>query len=575
MKKTFSLDVESVDIQEINNGDFLKLKMYVISNGINRNRSEFVRESFESGMSTMYNKPILAYFNKKLNDTEEHNSELDMDDYGNVFYDYDYEGAEKPVGVVPESANIYIETIDNKDWIVIDSAYVWTEYNKRLTNLIKRQIKKKVSVEVEALKSHDDGEVEKITSWKFLGVTILGKAPTGEEIVEGIEGAKLILKDYADNDKGFSTYKTKFNFALNKKDILLKYGVKKEDDNLEFKSNSDYGTGESIKVNKSKDAVSNDSWGAVDKTKLRNTVLKASNYKSIVKSVYLDVQDGWEESPSEHLKYPVMQYKDGEFVYNANGLLSAQQYGEKYDKSIANKALSIRKKLGLLKKEETMKKFIEDAKSNGFVCLGLFGDKLAFAKEVVCSEDKEEMSAKEELSVFEVEKEKAEEYACDDSKDFAWDELTGKSVKMAEDDDDDDEEKKELAKKVESLEEEKKDMAAKIEESEKDKKEMAEKLEEKEKELTDIKMAKFKEDTDAILSDEDEDMDEKTHEELVKMREDGKFSSIEDFKKELAYRKYIKTETVKKNKKNKLDYSNMSNKTGASKKTLIDALDEI
>ena len=46
-------------------------------------------------------------------------------------------------------------------------------------------------------------------------------------------------------------------------------------------------------------------------------------------------------------------------------------------------------------------------------------------------------------------------------------------------------------------------------------------------------MAQFKEDTDAILADENEDMDEKTHEELVKMRDEGKFACVEDFAKEV------------------------------------------
>lgn len=595
MPKVFSMPVSKIDIEEINNGDFLKLKLYAISDTVNRNGSEFLREGFEESISTIYNKPILAYFNKGIDDTEEHNSRVDIDQYGDVFYDYDYDGAEKPVGVIPESAEIYVEQIDGKNWVVINSAYVWVEYNKRLIDVIKRQITKKVSVEIEAVDSWEEDGVEKIRVWKFLGITILGKDKYGNAIEEGIEGAHLVLDGY-ENSNTFNSYKSKFRFAMSSdkatysSEILERYGVTSDSSSETFAKQDEYGTGKPIRVDKSKGAVSNDSWGDVDKTSLRNTVLEARNYKTLVKSVYLDVQEGWEESPSEKLKYPVMQYKNGKFVYNAGGLLSAQQYGEKYDESIAKKALTIRKRLGLVKseKEEKMKKFIEAAKISGFAYLGLYNGKLAFAQECDC--DKEEMAEdKSELCLFEVDKELAENYSEDEE--FAWDEITGRSVDLTtrddgnktdyaeddedesdkhdddDDDKDDDEEKEELKKKVESLE--------------KEKCEMAQRCEAAEKELEEIRMAQFKEDTDAILADENEDMDEKTHEELVKMRDEGKFACVEDFAKEVAYRKYLASKEEKKEmskKEQKLSFGLSNNKTEHStskKNVLIDKLAKI
>lgn len=601
MPKVFSMPVSKIDIEEINNGDFLKLKLYAISDTVNRNGSEFLREGFEESIPTIYNKPILAYFNKKMDDAEEHNSRVDVDRYGDVFYDYDYDGAEKPVGVIPESAEIYVEQLDGKNWVVINSAYIWTEYNKRLIDVIKRQITKKVSVEIESVDSWEENGVEKIRIWKFLGITILGKDKFGNPIEEGIEGAKLVLDGY-ENSNTFNSYKSRFSFAMSSNkdsyysEILEKYGVMSKVENTVFAKQDEYGTGKPISVDKSKEAASNDSWGDVDKTTLRDTVLKARNYKTLVKSVYLDVQDGWENSPSEKLKYPVMQYKDGKFVYNAGGLLSAQQYGEKYDESIAKKALTIRKRLGLVKseKEEKMKKFIEAAKISGFAYLGLYNGKLAFAQECDC--DKEEMAEdKSELCLFEVDKELAENYAEGDE--FAWDEITGRSVDLTtrddgdhndysddgddddddkksdgdegsdDDGDDDDDEKEELKKKVEALE--------------KEKCEMAQRCEAAEKELDEIRMAQFKEDTDAILADENEDMDEKTHEELVKMRDEGKFSCVEDFAKEVAYRKYLASKEEKKEmskKEQKLSFGLSNNKTEPSvskKNILIDKLAKI
>ena len=78
-------------IKEFNNGDFVRLKIYAISNKVNRNNSEIMLESFDSGIATIKNKPILAYYNPIIGDAEEHNSRMGIDTYGNTYYDYQYD----------------------------------------------------------------------------------------------------------------------------------------------------------------------------------------------------------------------------------------------------------------------------------------------------------------------------------------------------------------------------------------------------------------------------------------------------------------------------------------------------
>lgn len=115
----------------------------------------------------------------------------------------------------------------------------------------------------------------------------------------------------------------------------------------------DYGTGETITVDKSKEAMSDSSWGSVNKTELRKKVLEAKNYKSLVKDVYADVQDGWEEAPSSKLKYPIMEIKDGKAVYNRYGLASALAYAEKNNETaVVNKVKSLYKKLDIDNEDE-------------------------------------------------------------------------------------------------------------------------------------------------------------------------------------------------------------------------------
>lgn len=108
----------------------------------------------------------------------------------------------------------------------------------------------------------------------------------------------------------------------------------------------DYGTGEIIHADKSKEAMSENSWGSVNKTELRKKVLEAKNYKSLVKDVYALVEEGWEEAPSSKLKYPIMEIKDGKAVYNRYALSSALAYAVKNNETaVISKVKSLYKKL--------------------------------------------------------------------------------------------------------------------------------------------------------------------------------------------------------------------------------------
>lgn len=604
MKKIFALEVNDYDVKELSDKQFLSMDIWAISNGINRNGSEFLEESFESAIPTFYNKPVLAFYNTTICDTEEHNCSVNFDEDGKVFYDYQYDGAEHPVGLIPESATITIEERDGKKWIHIKDALLWYEYNHQLGQLLKKKGNKKVSVEVEFLDSYMDEGIEKVKSFVFLGVTILGKDPnTMEEYQEGIEGARLELSGYTKTEE-FVRFKQKMSFAYNKMNVLKKYNIEIPEDKQEFLAKSEWGTADPIKVDKSKDAVSEDSWGDVSKTELRNTVLKAKNYKTIVKSVYLLVEDGWEDSPSSHLKYPVMQYKNGTLVYNAGGLLAAQQYGEKYDEAVANKAKRIRKKLGLIETEsgESMNKFIEFARdSANLIYIGSMDGKYMFVKaaeEVDCE--------KCEMSVFEIEKEKAEMKDCEGCEEFDWDELTERSIKLSDCEDcgcakeveaeetsadgeeveagtvEDHEqfEEKDDEDEEEGSEEEKEDKEEKDDKEEYVSKEEYEALKCQYAELEakynvlfaekeESRILKMKEDTDAILSDEDEDLDEKTKEDLRRRRDAGEFADVEAFVRELSYRKY----TAKKKVPAKVAYS--ARTTSTKKNEVVDDLDKI
>jgi hypothetical protein len=127
----------------------------------------------------------------------------------------------------------------------------------------------------------------------------------------------------------------------------------------------DWGQGKELKVDKSKDKVSDASWGDIDKTLLMHKVLDASNYKSLVHDVYLIVESGWEDHPSSSLKYPVMQLIGDTFVYNKGGLVNALVRAKgQGENALASKIESIRKKLGLNQSEEEEMSMNEFEKDN-------------------------------------------------------------------------------------------------------------------------------------------------------------------------------------------------------------------
>lgn len=146
----------------------------------------------------------------------------------------------------------------------------------------------------------------------------------GNKVMVDITNKKLVHRTYEETEKQFSA------------------------NNVVVFAKEDYGKGESIKVDKSKDSLSDTAWGSVDKTELRKKVLDAKNYKSLVKDVYALVEEGWEDAPSSKLKYPIMEIKDGKAVYNRYALASALAYAEQNNETaVITKVKSLYKKLDI------------------------------------------------------------------------------------------------------------------------------------------------------------------------------------------------------------------------------------
>lgn len=318
MLKCFELDSNQIRIRDIlNDKNFLEIEIFAISDANpNRNRSHFTLESMQKGLESFNDKPILGFFNKQ-GDFESHNGRVAYDPEEQVDY-WDNSNGEQILGFIRQTDRKEIVERDGLHWICC-TAMIYTQYNYKQVKKLLKDRKKKVSVEIAVLDSEMVDGVEYIKEFDLKGITILGSR-NGIQVKEGIEGAGLSILEVFDAAR----------FSGQKQTIIQAYSQleddekKKEDGNLAIEDFE-----KALKVNKSKEAMSDTSWGDVDKAELRKRIVEASNFKEIADDAFLDLREGWEEGEVTKLKYPVMEIKGDELVYNRGALGSAKAYAEK------------------------------------------------------------------------------------------------------------------------------------------------------------------------------------------------------------------------------------------------------
>lgn len=173
MKNNFSLPIK-YEQQQFNDDRFLKLKIYVMHDGLNLNNSNFEMDSIENAKDTIKNIPILAFV-KEIDGEDQkdfagHEMELIFkDDEFKIKY------LGRPIGIIPaDNNNYHYENIDDKTYVVVDG-YVWKDYANDALDILERDGVKSQSMEIvlDSFSYTDDG-VCNIAGYKYTGVTLLG-----------------------------------------------------------------------------------------------------------------------------------------------------------------------------------------------------------------------------------------------------------------------------------------------------------------------------------------------------------------------------------------------------------------
>lgn len=295
-------------VEENSNSQFATLEFDVCRSGANSHRMPIAKEGVRSAVPSIKGKPILAAF--EVADVDFKGHEID----------------EQPIGffIEEEPRIIEKEYHGNTELFLRAKGKIWKRYFANAMDIFKRKGgRTDVSMEIDMLDFSEPTPTQEgfINTFSILGCTLLGVKPA----IQGSEARVL----------SFAEMKEEYDKEYNKSSI--EKIAKERMEKMEEKT---------YKINKTE--LKDTPWGDVDKTEMRNKIMKAINRSTLVKSIYALVEDGWEDAPSEHLKYPIMQLVGDTFYYNRYALASALAYAKQENETaVINKIEKLYKKFNL------------------------------------------------------------------------------------------------------------------------------------------------------------------------------------------------------------------------------------
>lgn len=311
MEKTIKFEASSIkhiDMSEYDNDDYMVGRTAFLSTRPNSHDIVIPEDVLREYASSVLGKWVTAEV--KFNDCTTHTN------------------GQSIVGIVPKEQDVeFVEADDGYLDAYVD-CIISKRYAKEYCNVFSEDDAQR-SVSIEATFSMvDEHECD---GFDIKTITTLGRT-----VRPSVPDANITIVRFSEEDAE-SYYNN-----LHKSDSLsnLKQFVEERKQSMAEKK--------TYKIDKSKEAMSTADWGNYNKVAMRDKIMDAKNRDALVKSVYLLVEDGWKDAPSEHLKYPVMMLDGDTFIYNRNALSSALAYAKQNDETeVVNKIKAIYKKLDL------------------------------------------------------------------------------------------------------------------------------------------------------------------------------------------------------------------------------------
>ena len=198
----------------------LKLKLKNCHIDTNRNGSHISKENMEKAMPTLKYRPILAYIHELPDGTKDfyaHNMQFEEDENGDMQVVY----LEKQVGCFTAD-DPWLEYDKEMDKTYVMAYAVIPEEYTETADIIRRKNGTKVSTElvINELSYNAKEKYLDLIDFYFGGTTLLGSDEDGNEIGEGMLGARGDIEDFCHKEPTF-TYQDKLIETLEKLNITL------------------------------------------------------------------------------------------------------------------------------------------------------------------------------------------------------------------------------------------------------------------------------------------------------------------------------------------------------------------
>lgn len=187
--------------------------------GENRNHSSLTEKAAKRCLSSIAYKPVLANFAEFDGDWDFTSHDIEIDDDGNYYY------IERQVGCfTADKATLDDEEDDKGRKYIHAKVAIPREYTKA-AEIIERKNGTKVSAElaVNEMSYNAEEHLLYLDDVEVMGVTLLGRDPeTGEEVGEGMEGARLDIADFSmQNNSVIANQQDKLIESLDKLTTML------------------------------------------------------------------------------------------------------------------------------------------------------------------------------------------------------------------------------------------------------------------------------------------------------------------------------------------------------------------
>ncbi|HFD2033446.1 TPA: hypothetical protein ACF2DD_002023 [Clostridium perfringens] len=207
-------------------------KLYIMHDGRNYNGSSFTKEVIEACKHTAYNMPIIGYLED--GDFSDHRYEIEKDENG----EYQYVCKEQAIGVIPESADLYIEEriCDDgikRNYLVADNVIIWRKWND-VNKIFDEESQKWHSCELsDNYEGHFDRDKNEFVfeKFEFFGFTVLG-----DKYSPAMKDSNIEIKNFAKINRDIieeNLEKFMKNFSKEVEKLTVKDNKNFEDGNQE------------------------------------------------------------------------------------------------------------------------------------------------------------------------------------------------------------------------------------------------------------------------------------------------------------------------------------------------------